>query len=83
MINTPRTICISMTDSKQNWSDDANEVLFEIVVMGNAVKVSAVHVATNTEVVVMGSPAMTEFTLKQNALRKLRAALARKFGSGT
>ena len=69
-----------MTDSKQNWDDDPSEVLFEILTVGNAVKVSAVHVASNTEVSVMGMPGMSEFTLKANALRKLRAALVRRFG---
>ena len=69
-----------MTDSKQNPDDDPSEVLFEIVTVGNAVKVSVVHVATNTEVSIMGTPGMTDFTLKANALRKLRAALARRYG---
>ena len=61
-------------------SDDtvSGEVLFEFVTVGTAVKVSAVHVPTNTEVSLMGSAAMSEFTLKANALRKLRAALQRR-----
>ena len=54
------------------------EVLFEFLRVGNAVKVSAVHVATNIEVTVIGAPAMSPFTLKANALRKLKAALARQ-----
>ncbi len=57
------------------------EVLFEFLTVGNAVKVSAVHVATNTEVTLMGAPNMSPFTLKANALRKLKAALARKGGA--
>ncbi len=46
-----------MSGFKQNSGDDAlGEVLFEIVTIGNAVKASAVHVATNTEVSVIGIP---------------------------
>lgn len=66
-----------MSGFKQNSDDALGEVLFEIFVMGNAVKVSAVHVETNTEVSLIGAPGMTEFTLKANALRKLRSVLAK------
>jgi hypothetical protein len=67
-----------MTGFKQNSDDEGlGEVLFEFVTIGNAVKVSALHVATNTEVAVVGAPSMSAFTLKANALRKLKAALAR------
>ena len=69
---------VTMNSFKQNSGDDNfGEVLFEIFAIGNAVKVSAVHVATNTEVSVIGTPGMTEFTLKANALRKLRSVLAK------
>jgi hypothetical protein len=54
------------------------EVLFEFVTAGPAVKVSALHVPTNIEVSLMGSAAMSPFTLKANAMRKLRAALQRR-----
>ncbi len=70
-----------MTGFKQNPGDEFGEVLFEIFAMGNAVKVSAVHVDTNTEVSVIGAPGMTEFTLKANALRKLRSVLAKSRGN--
>ena len=66
-----------MSGFKQNSDDALGEVLFEIFVMGNAVKVSAVHVETNTEVSLIGAPGMTEFTLKANAVRKLRSVLAK------
>lgn len=69
-----------MTGFKQNAGDEFGEVLFEIFAIGNAVKVSAVHVDTNTEVSVIGAPGMTEFTLKANALRKLRSVLAKSGG---
>ena len=66
-----------MSGFKENSGGGLGEVLFEIIAIGNAVKVSAVHVETNTEVSVVGTPAMTEFTLKANALRKLRSVLAK------
>jgi hypothetical protein len=59
-------------------ADLSGEVLFEFVAIGAAVKVSAIHVPTNTEVIIMGSSAMSQFTLKANALRKLRAVLQRQ-----
>lgn len=57
--------------------DDPNpaEVLFEMRAVGNAVKVSAIHAATNIEVCVVGSVHASPYSLKMNALRKLRAAL--------
>jgi hypothetical protein len=53
------------------------EVLFEIAAYGNAVKVSAIDPATNTEVSIVGSPAMSPYTLKMNAMRKLKHVLAK------
>ena len=69
-----------MNDFKRNTlpTDDQpqlGEVLFEIAFVGNAVKVSAIDPVTNTEVSVMGSPHMTFYTLKINAIRKLKRAL--------
>jgi hypothetical protein len=72
-----------MTGFKQNSDEPADalgEVLFEFITIGNTVKVSALHVATNTEVAVVGAATMSAFTLKANALRKLRARLARGGG---
>ncbi len=59
-------------------ADMSGEVLFEFLTIGMAVRVSAIHVPTNTEVTIMGSSAMSRFTLQANALRKLRAALQRQ-----
>jgi hypothetical protein len=56
---------------------DIGEVLFEVMVMGNAVKVSALDPATNTEVCVVGSAYASPYTLKMNALRKLKSVLRR------
>jgi hypothetical protein len=56
---------------------DIGEVLFEVRVVGNAVKISAVDPVTNTEVCVVGSAYASPYTLKMNALRKLKAVLRR------
>ena len=60
--------------------DELGEVLFEVQQIGNAVKISAIDPATNTEVSVVGSPHMSPYSLKMNAVRKLKAALRRKQG---
>ena len=51
------------------------EVIFEFRRIGNAVKVSAVHVPTNTEIAVVGDAAAGEAALRALALRKLRYVL--------
>ena len=53
------------------------EVLFEIKRIGNVMKVSAVHVDTNTEVSLAGPPAAGEHGLKMAAMRKLAYVLAK------
>lgn len=58
-----------------DYDPELGEVLFEVKVMGNAVKVSAVDPATNTEVCVVGSAYTSPYSLKVNALRKLKAVL--------
>lgn len=69
-----------MPPTCQPFSDEIaeGEVLFEFVTAGPAVKVSALHVPTNTEISLVASAAMSPFTLKANALRKLRTALQRR-----
>lgn len=56
---------------------ELGEVLFEIAAIGNAVKCSAIDPATNTEVCVVGSAYTSPYSLKMNALRKLKAVLRR------
>lgn len=56
------------------------EVLFEVKVVGNAVKVSALDPVTNTEVCVVGSAHTSAYSLKMNALRKLRSVLRKNTG---
>ena len=67
-----------MNDFRQSTEDESGEVLLELVTLGNAVKVSALHVASNIEVSVVGSVHTSPYSLKVNALRKLRAALAKR-----
>ena len=57
---------------------DLREVLFEMQQIGNSVRVAAVDPRTNTEVIVIGSPAMSPYSLKINAIRKLRYVIAKK-----
>jgi len=54
------------------------EVLFEFHRVGNVVKVSAIHVATGTEISLVGSPAAGEYGLKMAAIRKLTYVLGKR-----
>jgi hypothetical protein len=56
------------------------EILFEFRRVGNVVKVSAVHVETDTEVCLVGDPAAGETVLKMAAMRKLAYVLAQRQG---
>ncbi len=59
-------------------ADDLGEVLFEFRHVGNAVKVTAIHVDSNTEICLVGAPAASEYALKQAALRKLIYVLGQR-----
>ncbi len=54
-----------------------SEVLFEIQQVGNSVRVCAIDPISNTEVVVVGAPQMSLYSLKINAIRKLRYVIAK------
>jgi hypothetical protein len=54
------------------------EVLFEFRRIGNVVKVSAIHVDTDTEVCLVGSPAAGEYGLKMAAMRRLVFVLRKR-----
>lgn len=60
------------------FDPEIGEVLFEIRVIGSAVKVSAIDPSSNTEVCVVASAYASPYTLKMNALRKLKAVLRKK-----
>ncbi|MDX2143920.1 MAG: hypothetical protein SFV19_11240 [Rhodospirillaceae bacterium] len=70
-----------MTDFKPDSHDAlpphwANrEVLFEVITVGNAVKVIAIDAITGIETSIVGSPTMTAYSLKMNAMRKLISML--------
>lgn len=51
------------------------EVLYEMVRLGNAVKVTAIDAKTGIEAVVVGSATMSHYSLEQAALRKLQRLL--------
>jgi hypothetical protein len=57
---------------------EEREVIFEFRRIGVAVKVSAVDVATGTEVSIVGDPAVGEDALRRVARRKLDYVLARQ-----
>lgn len=63
-----------MTDGLENLG----EVLFEFQQIGASVKVSAVHVATDTEVSLVGPASGGDYPLRMAALRKLAYVLAAK-----
>ena len=60
------------------FDPELGEVLFEVKVIGNAVKVSAVDPVSNTEVCVVGSAHASPYSFKMNALRKLKSVLRKK-----
>jgi hypothetical protein len=53
------------------------EVLFEVVFVGNLVKVTAVDAQTGVEATIVGLPTMTQYSLRMNAVRKLSRVMAR------
>lgn len=57
------------------------EVLIEMWQVGNAVKVSAIDVATGTEVSIVGSPSTDDETLKRTAVNKLNYVLRKGTGN--
>ena len=60
--------------------DGKDEVLFEFSRVGNVMRVSAVHVPTNIEVVIAGPATAPQAVLRNTALQKLRYVLAKKRG---
>lgn len=54
------------------------EVLFEMVQIGNVIKVTAIDPVTGVEVSIVGSSNMSEFSLKANAKRKLEYVLRKR-----
>jgi hypothetical protein len=61
-----------LTDEAANLG----EVIFEFRQIGASVKVSAIHVATDTEVSLVGAATAGEYALRMAATRKLIYVLA-------
>ncbi len=59
-------------------TNPGREVLFELRQIGNSVKITAIDVATNTEVSTLGPASAGQHTLKMHALRKLEYVLAER-----
>jgi hypothetical protein len=57
---------------------DLREVLFEMHRVGNSVRVAAIDPITNTEVIVIGAPYMSKYSLKIKSMRKLKYVIAKK-----
>jgi|GEM_PF-377063 len=70
-------------DFKPNHDDSdlaaeyGREVLFEVIFIGNAVKVTAIDAETGVETSIIGPPTLTQYSMKANAMRKLAAVLAK------
>lgn len=61
-------------------AEDAREVYFEFIAIGDVVKVVAIDAGTGTEVTVMGPASAAQSDLERLALGKLKARLAREGG---
>lgn len=59
-------------------ADDGREVYFEFIPIGPVVKVTAIDSVTGIEVSTMGPTKASQADLKQLALAKLKARLARE-----
>ena len=66
-----------MARSAADGDQGRREVYFEFTAIGGAVRVAAVDAATGIETVVMGPASATQADLKQLALGKLKARLAK------
>ncbi len=56
------------------------EVLFEFSRVGNVVRVTAIDVDSNTEIVIAGPATAPQAALRSTALQKLRYVMAKKKG---
>lgn len=58
--------------------EPTGDVLYEVVIVGNAMRCAAIHADTGVEVVVVGPAGGSEIALKALAFRKLKARLGRE-----
>jgi len=61
-------------------TDDLGEVLFEFRRVGAMVRVTAIHAATGTEIVLAGAASAGDYALKLAAMRKLVYVLEKREG---
>lgn len=59
---------------------DIGEVLFEFRRVGAVVRVTAIHVATGTEIVMVGAASAGDYALKTAAIRKLVYVMGQRAG---
>jgi len=59
-----------------------DDVIIEMIQVGNAVKVTAIDAATGIEVSIVGAPSVGEEILKRNAVNKLNYVLRKGAGHG-
>lgn len=59
---------------------EVGEVLFEFSRVGNVMRVTAIDVDSNTEIVIAGPATAPQAALQNTALQKLRYVLAKKRG---
>jgi hypothetical protein len=57
---------------------DQGEILIEFVVLGNAIKATAIHSATGVEASIVGPANAARAALAQGAVRKLKYVLEKK-----
>jgi hypothetical protein len=62
---------------RQRNTAPSGEVYFEHITIGRAVKVSAIHAASGTEVSISGPRATSQHELERIALQKLIRAMTR------
>ena len=62
--------------------EDDGEILIEFVTLGNAVRVTAIHVASGTEASIVGPASAPRAPLEAAALRKLSYVMDKEKGAG-
>ena len=60
--------------------EDLGEVLFELRRVGGTVRVTAIHGATGTEIVMVGAASAGDYALKLAAMRKLAFVMSQRGG---
>jgi hypothetical protein len=64
-----------------NADGAGEEVLIEFVILGNVARVTAIHVASGTEVAIVGPANAPRFTLEAAVSRKLAYVMGKEKGA--